>query len=122
MTACPCGSIALLVTGANIYPHRPDLAGKSFWRCPDCGAYVGCHPGSKTPLGSPADAVTRAARSAAHASFDPLWREKKNQSRRDTYKWLAKALNINPDDCHIGMMDVATARRVVEVCRERKRA
>jgi endogenous inhibitor of DNA gyrase (YacG/DUF329 family) len=31
------------VTGKEIYPHRPDLAGKILYRCPICGNYVGTH-------------------------------------------------------------------------------
>ena len=42
---------AKLVTGAIIYPHRPDLAKKYFYKCPICGEYVGCHPSSTKPLG-----------------------------------------------------------------------
>lgn len=118
-----CGSAATLTTGAVIYPHRRDLHAKPFWQC-RCGAYCGCHPGTTQPLGNPCGPETRAARSAAHAAFDPLWKRKvakegcsKGKARGKGYKWLADQLGIDPKDCHIGMMDASTARRVVAIVR-----
>lgn len=119
-----CGKPAGLVTGELIYPLRLDLHAKSYWRCCACGAYVGCHDGTLRPKGSPCGPETRAARIAAHAAFDPLWRRKAvkegvsgNVARGAGYRWLAEQLGIKPEDCHIGMMDAATARRVVEACK-----
>ena len=57
----------------------------------------------------------RNARTRAHARFDPLWQDGE-WSRKQAYAWLAGALGIEPEDCHIGMFDKATAMRVVEVC------
>lgn len=118
-----CGASAELATGVEVYPNRPDLADKMLWRCV-CGAHVGCHPGTTKPFGSPAGQDTRAARIAAHAAFDPLWRAKqrreccsKKAARGAGYKWLADQLGIDRDACHIGMMDASMARRVVEVIR-----
>ena len=71
-TDCGCNTPDL-VTGAVIYPHRPDLADKPIWLCP-CGAYCGCHPGTQDPLGSTAGPETRNARSYVHRVLDPLWR------------------------------------------------
>lgn len=117
-----CGKLGKLVGGEAIYPHRPDLFAKSFYRC-DCGAYVGCHPGTAIALGRPAGAETRQARSAAHAAFDPLWKAKASKfnigfgkARGDGYKWLADQLGIPAEDCHIGWMDAETARRTAELC------
>jgi len=125
----PCGECATparLVTGAVIYPRRPDLAGKAYWRCTACGAYVGCHPGTQQPLGTPCSPTTRAARLAAHAAFDPLWQAKvqrdgvaKKEARGSGYRWLAGQLGLDRADCHIGLMDAATARRVVDLCARR---
>jgi hypothetical protein len=106
-----CGYRADLVTGKAIYPHRPDLAGKLFYRCLPCKAYVGCRPGTCRPLGRLADAELRLAKTAAHQAFDPLWRFG-DMSRSDAYKWLAKRMNIPPAQCHIGMFDVAQCQEV----------
>lgn len=105
-----CDGMATLTDGHAIYPHRPDLYAKSFYRC-RCGAYCGCHPGTTQALGYPCGPETRRARSAAHAAFDPLWKRGK-MSRASAYKWLAEQLGIQKSDCHIGMMDAETARRV----------
>lgn len=118
-----CGGSTALVGGNVIYPHRPDLSGGWYWRC-GCGAYCGIHKGTFKPLGSPAGKETRRAREAAHAAFDPLWKKRQRLSglaphhaRGKGYKWLAEQLGIDRKDCHIGMMDAATARRVVEICK-----
>ena len=118
-----CRSNAELVGGDVIYPRRPDLHSKHFYLCRPCHAYVGCHPGTANPLGRLADAELRRAKSAAHAAFDPMWEAKirrdgcsKSEARTRGYAWLAKELGIAIDDCHIGMMDVAMCRLVVDVC------
>jgi len=116
-----------IADGSKVYPHRPDLwahgdQDKFWWLC-QCGAYVGIHRGTLKPLGSPAGKATRDARSAAHAAFDPLWQRKMRKegckqqvARNKGYAWLAGQLGIDRKDCHIGMMDAPTARRVVEIC------
>lgn len=115
LTICmECAGKASLVTGKRIYPHRPDLYAKNFYLC-DCGAYVGCHKGTKDPLGYPAGAETRKARSVAHAAFDPLWKTR-TMPRTEAYKWLADRMGLTPGETHISWMDAATARRVVEIC------
>lgn len=114
-----CGKPAALVTGDVVYPHRPDLSEKHFYMCYPCAAYVGCHPGTKKPLGRLANAELRKAKQAAHVAFDPLWRDRK-QKRKAAYTWLAKQLGIHVNDCHIGMFDVEMCRRVVEACRSQQ--
>lgn len=96
------------------------------WVCaryPKCDAYVGCHPGTQDPLGRLADRELRKAKVAAHAAFDRLWRAKieiaktpRKVARTDGYKWLAKKLGVPLDSCHIGMFDVRTCNKVVEIC------
>ena len=121
---CPyCGNAAALVTGEAIYPHRPDLHNLRFWQCAPCGAYVGCHKPNKKmgfdgtqPLGRLANAELRKAKWDAHAAFDPLWKAGR-MDRRQAYGWLAKALGIAVEDCHIGEFDVATCKRVVSISR-----
>ena len=112
-----CGCEASLVSGEVIYPHRPDLAIKSFYLC-QCGAYVGTHPGTTNPLGRPSNAELRAAKSAAHVLFDPIWKGGEMR-RRAAYRWLAGELGIEFKDTHIGWFDVGQCRRVVEICRKR---
>lgn len=124
-----CGKESERVTGAQIYPHRPDLHGKRFYRCPgDCGAYVGCHEGTIRPLGRLANAELREWKKRAHAAFDPIWisrferrreedpKYKKGMARGGRYKKLAELLGIPRDDCHIGMFDVDLCKRTIEIC------
>lgn len=113
-----CGREALLVSGRDIYPHRPDLYSLKFWSCSPCGAWVGCHKRSNAvPLGRLADADLRKAKSAAHAAFDPIWKSGE-MHRRNAYDWLSKKLGIKFKDCHIGMFDIATCEKVVRICNE----
>lgn len=126
---CPaCAREARLTTGAEVYPHRPDLHAKPIWLCDSCGAYVGCHPGTNDPLGTPAGRELRAARMTLHERMiDPLWRtadctefyrpkndrERRNIRRRArtrVYEYLAHRLGIDRDDCHTGLFDLDRCR------------
>lgn len=114
-----CQQPAQLVTGETVYPHRPDLHYLRFWQCLPCDAWVGCHKGTKRPLGRLANAELRAAKMAAHAAFDELWRRTTpagSFDRNGAYAWLAEQLGIERADCHIGMFDVEQCKRVVEIC------
>lgn len=122
---CPyCGQPAPLVSGLDVYPHRRDLWAKKFYQCKPCDAWCGCHPPASdqgggqgdgtVPLGRLANAELRAAKQAAHAAFDPIWRSGRMR-RREAYAWLAKALGVPAKDAHIGMFDVDQCRRVVDV-------
>lgn len=114
-----CGKDAPLITGRQVYPHRPDLYGKKFYRCVPCDALVGCHPGTESALGRLANPELRKAKMAAHAAFDPLWKSGKHK-RGQMYGWLANQLGIEKKDCHIGMFDVDLCMRVVTVCQTSK--
>lgn len=110
---CPyCSRESELVTGKRIYPHRKDLAGKRFYLCEPCDAYVGCHQTSRTPLGRLANAELRRLRVLAHAMFDPLW-ILGPMTRVEAYGRLARELGIPRKKCHIGMFDAETCHQVV---------
>lgn len=115
-----CGRDAELVSGEVIYPHRPDLFAKQFWRCAPCEAFVGCHEAGNgygdgtRPLGRLANFELRRAKMRAHAAFDPLWKAK-GMRRREAYAWLAKQMGIDPSQCHIGMFDVERCQEVVGI-------
>jgi hypothetical protein len=80
--------------GCSIYPHRPDLYRKTFWRCPECGNYTGCHPRSDKPLGTIPTKEVRVARVKVHGLIDPLWRGKKNSRRKrnEIYKAMSRLI------------------------------
>ncbi|WP_329766084.1 zinc-finger-containing protein [Stenotrophomonas geniculata] len=113
---CPvCNCEAKLVTGREVYPHRPDLYGKKFWACLPHGAWVGCHPGSERRMGRLATAETRRLKMAAHAAFDPLWKTGR-MKRTKAYAWLREQTGLSERDCHMGWMSDDNLRRVIEIC------
>lgn len=128
MTRClHCNGVCRLTNGAEIYPHRPDLAEKPIWKCNVCpDATVGCHRGSKVPLGYAADKATRDARlKLHHRMLDPLWkglRQDKtlpNKVRRGArsriYQFMAARMGLPAEATHTGMF-------TIEQCREAWRA
>lgn len=67
---------ARLTSGAEIYPHRRDLASVPMWRCDGCGNHVGCHWRTKEPtrpLGVIATPEIKSARQHLHRLIDPIW-------------------------------------------------
>jgi hypothetical protein len=117
-----CGSKCAKKTGEDVYPHREDLAHLVIWVC-QCGARVGCHPGTDTALGTAAGSELRAVRMNAHKEFDRLWKTKmltrglsKREARNAGYAWLAKEMGMTTDECHIGMMNKSHCIQVVNLC------
>jgi len=127
---CPyCnGNAELHLSSAFIYNGRdfgPVHACENF---PLCDSFVGCHPGQTTPLGRLANSELRFWKKQAHKYFDVLWKEKKIKTvfdkfipdttyRKKSYIWLSIQLGLKIDDTHIGMFDVPTCKKVVEICK-----
>lgn len=109
-----CGRDAVLTPTREIYNGR-DFGWA--WRCLPCGAWVGCHKGTKKPLGRLANSELREWKKNAHAAFDPLWQEV-GMSRPGAYSWLASRLGIESSQCHIGMFNVETCKQVVTLCNQ----
>ena len=111
MTApiCPyCGKPAVMATGDEVYSQRLDLDEKRFWCCWPCDARVGCHPGTRNPLGTLANAPLRRLRNQVHALFDPFWkraRKQRGKERRAAYARLANDLGIPSSECHVAHFD-----------------
>lgn len=129
--------------GSVVYPGRPELQDKVFWVCVFCGAYVGTHEDGKLigqPLGTAANAELRKARIMTHARIDPLWerasdlypdaRAQPNQAERmkalaiikrtartRVYAFLAEAMGLDKDTCHITLFDIEQCRQVWRVTR-----
>jgi hypothetical protein len=116
-----CGNESKRATGADLYPHRPDLASSIFYRCRPCDAQVGCHPGTDQPLGVLADAPLRRARQRAHQAFDVIWRGKgpRRIVRKEAYVWLSRELCLPLHECHIGLFDIFTCERVIALCKDK---
>ena len=109
---CLCGAMMKL-------RYSPKFKGGNwFYGCPTwpkCDGTHGCHQASGLPLGKPADKETKEWRIKAHAAFDTLWKKEEGGrfKRGWAYAWMAKQLNLTPEENHIGMMDIAMCRRVV---------
>ena len=85
---------ARLTNGAEIYPHRPDLARMPFWKCDECGAFVGTHNKTRDhlkPLGFLATPEIKRWRMRIHDLLDPMW-EEGLIDRGKLYAQLSKAL------------------------------
>lgn len=110
-----CGQHVEIVTGEEIYPHRPDLHSKQFYLCRDCDAYVGCHPNGE-PFGLLADFDLRTARIYAHAAFDKTWKGK--IERHQAYRWLSQQMGLTSEAAHIGKFTKEQCQEVVRLCNE----
>ena len=114
-----CGGKASLVYGNRIYSGG-EFDHKMFWLCP-CGAYVGSHPNTSQPLGSPAGSELRKMRMECHAHFDALWRrkaelsgEKTGEIRKRAYAWLRSVVGCSKAEAHIGMFTPRECRFLLE--------
>lgn len=97
-----CGSSDIgKTTGRVFYPHRPDLADKTIWKCKACGAYVGCRGSTDIPLGTPAGYALRGLRKQCHAKFDLMW--KTGQKSR------------TEEEAHIGRFNTEKCRRLLAI-------
>ncbi len=97
-------------------------------RCPKCGAKAHAETtrygirNRHCDLWSWGDAPlvnreTHEARKAAHAAFDTLWKSGL-MSRGEAYRCLQKKLKLTPDECHMKLMDAATAGLVPQAVME----
>lgn len=96
---CQCGKDvqARLTSGAECYPHRPDLAELPRWICDTCRNHVGTHHKTKNrtaPLGNIPSAEIKRARVLIHALIDPVWKSKRMQ-RGAIYGKLSKHLGYS---------------------------
>lgn len=82
---------AALCKGDVVYPHRPDLYKKNFYKCPTCGNFVGCHPKTTRPLGCIPTPEIKLARIKVHEKMDPIWKSGKI-TRNALYRLISKRL------------------------------
>lgn len=110
-----CGGRARLTSGKEIYPHRPDLHRNPIWVCDKCNGRVGCHPDSVRPLGKPATAETRDARSRLHdLRLDPIWKRApeadRKACRKMAYAVLAHRMGRKKGEVHVGEFSIEECR------------
>lgn len=111
-----CGRKAELVDSKVIYGTSYGM----MYLCRHCNAYVGCHKGTDRPLGRFADAELRYWKKAAHAVFDPLWRQGRFRGQRKAaYEWLAEQMGLPVEQTHIGMFDIAQCKQAIKIVQEK---
>lgn len=114
---CPkCGSrMELRETQKYTYS---DGTFRKFWGCcrwPKCNGTHGATP-EGTPLGTPADDITKRWRIEAHKALERYMRLPggHRMHRSVAYKDLSKKTGIEPRKCHIGMMDIEQCKLIIE--------
>lgn len=99
---------ARLTNGAEIYPHRPDLATLPFWKCDTCGNYVGCHhltDDPTRPKGNIATPEVRAWRLRLHQKIDPLWKHGGRKLRQRVYALMSGELGYTYHSGDVGTQE-----------------
>jgi hypothetical protein len=118
-----CQGEVELASNARLYGGTEYGKWPYVYLCTGCGASVGLHPHTDLPLGTLADAETKAARKAGKAWF-MRWldrrmegRDRKDYSRirKGCYMELAMALEIPVEECHWAMFSAERARRAGQV-------
>ena len=82
---------------------------------PTCDSYVGTHKEDGTALGRLANKLLRQHKKVAHDWFDRLWREQW-YDRDEAYDWLSEQIGTPRDYTHIGMFNIKTCKKVIQVC------
>ena len=112
---CPyCGEEPELVNSKEVYNWDYGW----LWMCKPCDAYVGCHKGTKQPLGRLANQSLRYWKKRAHLHFDRIWRTKKLLQRKEAYQWLSEQLEVDYKYTHIGMFTLSQCVVVVRISDE----
>lgn len=111
---CQCQSDveARLTNGAEVYPHRPDLAEVPRWKCDACGNHVGTHHKTSNPtrpLGNIPSPDLKRARIHIHALIDPAWKSGKVR-RRSIYAHLSSIIGR---EYHTGELKTVEEARMV---------
>ena len=115
-----CGGVIRLVPASSIYGESAERLGmKEEWlyQCQNCNARVGCHKGTKRPLGNVANEVLRLKRMETHQVFDNFWRAKR-MSRTKAYCWLTEQMELPESKAHIGGFEMEQCQRLIELCRK----
>jgi hypothetical protein len=108
---CQTDIDARLTSGAEVYPHRPDLATLPRWRCDDCGNHVGTHHKTDKPtrpLGNIPSPEIKRARIHIHELIDPAWQSGAIK-RKAIYAHLTKVLGRQYHTGELRTLDEARA-------------
>ena len=111
---------ARLTSGAERYPHRPDLADIPQYTHDQCGTWVGTHHKSTNPLkplGILATPEMYKWRIAIHDAIDWIWQQK-HMKRGQIYAFMAKELGYQ---YHTGeLRSIEEAKKVFHIAEKLK--
>ena len=113
-----CGGVIRRVPARKVYGAAADrlkLNGEWLYQCQNCNARVGCHRGTKRPLGNVANEMLRLKRVETHQVFDSFW-QSRGMSRTAAYKWLAEKLDMPEEQAHIGGFEMDQCQMVIDIC------
>lgn len=96
------------------------MKGEWLYQCQNCNARVGCHKGTKRPLGNVANEVLRLKRMETHQVFDKFWRAKR-MSRTKAYRWLSEQMELSESKAHIGGFEMEQCQQLIELCRKEQK-
>lgn len=111
---CPyCGGRIRICHSSEILGDIAGVNNGLYQKCenyPTCDAYAtyGCIV---------ADRYTRGLRVDCHTYLDALWREH-GWSRTEAYKWFAEALGMTQFEAHVGFLNEAEARILLDKLKE----
>ena len=117
-----CGGVIRLIPASSIYGESAERLGMReewLYQCQNCNARVGCHKGTKRPLGNVANEVLRLKRMETHQVFDKFWRAKR-MSRTKAYRWLSEQMELPESKAHIGGFEMEQCQQLIELCRKEK--
>ena len=108
---CPeCGAPLVLKHGMH-----GSFFGCSQFRFTGCSGTHSAHQSGKyvgQPMGTPATADVKLARTRAHREFDQIWITGR-MTRSKAYVWLQKVLQLTKRDAHIAKMDLAQCEQLL---------
>ncbi len=111
-----------LIPASRVYgesAERLGMAEEWLYQCQNCNARVGCHKGTRRPLGNVANEVLRLKRMETHQVFDAFWK-KRGMSRTKAYRWLAEQMGLPEAKAHIGGFEMEQCQQLIELCRKEK--
>lgn len=107
-----------LTNGLDVYPHMPELFEVPFWKCEDCGNFVGCHHKTANPtrpLGCIATTEINKGRRQIHLVFDPIW-QSGDITRQSLYSYLSQKTGRKYHTANLRSMD--EVREVLAILRD----
>ena len=111
-----CGNPVVFTSNAEVYGK--EYGNGKCYLCRNCGAYVGVHTGTCTPLGTMANDNLRMWRKFAHTEFDRLWKgPDRVTTRGNAYSKLAESLGLRKCDTHIALFEMEQCQQTIAFAR-----